>query len=67
MKFQEIRLIASTIDSLKIFMQCFPAKDFWKHAFIVRTFADYKSRSFDDDKARIKRTVVKAFKKKNLK
>ena len=61
MKFKDIRLTASTIDSLKIFMQCFPAKDFWKHVFIVRAFADYKLRSFDDDKANIKGTVVKSF------
>ena len=61
MKFQDIRLTASTIDSLKIFMQCFPTKDFWKHVFIVRTFADYKLRSFDVDKASIKGTVVKSF------
>lgn len=61
MKFQEIRLISSTIDSLKIFMQCFPTKDFWKHVFIVRTFADYKLRSFDDNKTSIKGTVVKSY------
>ena len=61
MKFQDKRLTASTINSLKIFMQCFPTKDFWKHVFIVRTFADYKLRSFDDDKANIKGTVVKSF------
>ena len=61
MKFQDKRLTASTINSLKIFMQCFPTKDFWKNVFIVRTFADYKSRSFDDDKANIKGTVVKSF------
>ena len=42
-------------------MQCFPTKNFWKHVFIVRTFADYKFRSFDVDKASIKGTVVKSF------
>ena len=67
MKFQDIRLTASTIDSLNIFMQCFPTKDFWKNVFIVRTFADYKSRSFDDDKANIKGTVVKSFQETSFK
>ena len=60
--FNEIsRYTDSTIDSLKIFMQSFPTKDFWKHVFIVRTSADYKLRSFDVDKASIKGTVVKSF------
>ena len=61
MKFQDNRLTDSTVKNLKIFMEWFPTKNFWDHVFIVRTHADHKGRSFDEDKASIEGKIVQSF------
>jgi GTPase Era involved in 16S rRNA processing len=58
LKFQDIRLTNSTAKSLKILMQCFPLKNFWKHVFIVRTHADTSSKKFQREKAKILNSIV---------
>ena len=65
LKFQEKRLTESIIKSLKIFMECFPLKQFWDHVFIVRTHAF--SRNFEKDKAKIKDSIVKSLNKDEFK
>jgi GTPase Era involved in 16S rRNA processing len=58
LKFQDIRLTNSTTKNLKILMQCFPLKYFWKHVFIVRTHADTSSKKFEREKAKIRNSIV---------
>lgn len=58
LKFQDIRLTNSTMKNIKILMQCFPVKNFWKHVFIVRTHADTSSKKFKREKAKIENSIV---------
>ena len=58
LKFQDIRLTKSMAKNLKILMQCFPLKYFWKHVFIVRTHADTSSKKFEREKAKIRNSIV---------
>ena len=60
LKFQDTRLNATTVNNLKIFMNCFPTKKFWEHVFIVRTHADRSARGFKRDLEKIKGEVVKS-------
>ena len=39
----------SMVQAIKTFIERFPLKQFWKHDFIVRTWAE-KGRSFDTQK-----------------
>lgn len=60
LKFQDLKFTTTIINNLKIFMQCFPTKEFWKHVFIVRTHADPGSRGFANDKKKIEGAIVKS-------
>lgn len=41
------RLSESVIDSLIVFMESFPLKNFWEHAIVINTFADKSNRAFN--------------------
>ena len=58
--FQNTRLSATIINNLKIFMNCFPTKKFWKHVFIVRTHAIKEARDFNEAKENLKGEIVKS-------
>lgn len=60
LKFQDIRLTEANIKNLKIFMKCFPSKQFWKHVFIVRTHADTSSKKFKKEKKKIEGKIVES-------
>lgn len=60
LKFQEMRLKAPDITSLKNFMQCFPSKSFWDHVFIVRTHADTSAKKFKKEKAKVEGKIVES-------
>ena len=60
LKFQDIRLTEANIKNLKIFMKCFPSKQFWKHVFIVRTHADTSSKKFEREKKKIEGKIVES-------
>ena len=50
MKFQDVRLPNSMVNTLQKYMGCFPLKEFWKHVFIIRTHADKSHKKFQKDK-----------------
>ncbi len=50
LKFQDSRLSKTSVNNLRIFMDCFPTKKFWEHVFIVRTHAEKGGRSFKQTK-----------------
>ena len=50
MKFQDTRLRASMLTTIKKLMECFPLERFWDHIIIVRTYAERRSKSFEQPK-----------------
>lgn len=60
LKFQDVRLNATILNNLKIFMKCFPTKKFWEHVFIVRTHACRDARGFKNSLNKLKGEIVKS-------
>jgi len=60
LKFQDIRLSKTSVNNLRIFMNCFPNKKFWDHAFIVRTHAEKGGRSYLQTKKKLEGEIVKS-------
>ena len=58
MKFQIIRLSNSLVKILQKYMDCFPLKEFWKHAIIIRTHVDKSYKKFQREK-KIEGSIVR--------
>lgn len=67
MKFQEVRLDQSIIDTLTKYMEVFPLKNFWEHVIIIRTHAKKYDEDFEDDKKKIEGAIVNSLKDDDFK
>ena len=75
-KYDEVRFLKCFQDALKVFMETFPLKNFWKHVIIVNTRAIPSDTSFKDfleenppsflDNLLANENMVKIMKEKNI-